>query len=37
MLMTAGPSTTTKRAGNTQNTIGINILTGAFWATSWAS
>jgi hypothetical protein len=30
MLITAGPMTTTNSDGNTQNTIGINILTGAF-------
>jgi len=37
MLMTAGPMTTTKRAGKMQNTIGNNIFTGAFMACSWAS
>ena len=34
--MMAGPITTTNKAGNTQNTIGIIIFTGAFWARSWA-
>ena len=37
MLMIAGPSTTTNSAGNTQNTIGISIFTGAFCARSCAS
>ena len=37
MLMTAGPITTTNSAGKMQNTIGISIFTGAFWARSWAS
>jgi len=37
MLMTAGPMTTTKRAGKMQNTIGNSIFTGAFSACSWAS
>ena len=37
MLMTAGPMTTTNRAGKIQNTIGNSILTGAFSACSWAS
>ena len=37
MLMTAGPITTTNSAGKMQNTIGMSIFTGAFWACSWAS
>ena len=37
MLSAAGPSTMTKSAGKMQNTIGISIFTGAFWARSWAS
>ena len=36
MLMTAGPMTTTNRAGKMQNTMGMSIFTGAFWAFSWA-
>ena len=34
---TAGPAMMTKRAGMMQNTIGNSILTGAFWAISWAN
>src|SRR5690606_2857761 len=36
MLMMAGPMTTTNSDGKMQNTMGISILTGAFWACSWA-
>ena len=34
---TAGPSTTRNRAGKMQNTMGISIFTGAFWARSSAA
>ena len=34
MLMPAGPRTTTNRAGKMQNTMGMSIFTGAFWAFS---
>ena len=37
MLMMAGPMTTTNSAGKMQNTMGMSIFTGAFWARSWAS
>ena len=34
MLIMAGPMTTTNSAGKMQNTIGMSIFTGAFWAFS---
>jgi hypothetical protein len=37
MFRKAGPAVMTKRAGMMQKTIGKSILTGAFWASSWAS
>ena len=37
MLRKAGPAMMTKRAGMMQKTMGKSILTGAFWASSWAS
>ena len=34
VVMAAGPSTITNKAGKMQNTMGMSIFTGAFWARS---